>query len=234
MLRKSCLLFLVGAVGCLAGSPQTPAMQPSTNTPVTDPNADTPPLGIAPTTAGGTDNTFNHDLDNPDPFAVLQRIQDEGPPEIATRLHSCQKMKYATLGNVLSDFGVDLGSTGNPPTAGQLYSGGGQAMGMANYGARVAETIELTAAGATKLFDIFTQAAQEIIAAMPNSSRCMGINMFDASGHCTLAGVTCLQGAPATQEQVALCNQALSEGSSPQIGQSVAVATILAAAHTCE
>jgi len=135
---------------------------------------------------------------------------------------------------VLGSLGVNLGATGTPPTAGQLYKNGAQAMGGPNYAARVAETIELTAAAATKLFDIFSQGAQEIVTAMPTTARCMGTNMFDMAGHCTAAGIACLQGAPASQAQVDLCNQALTEGSSPQISQTIAVASILAAAHTCE
>ncbi|HZS42107.1 MAG TPA: hypothetical protein VFF06_35000 [Polyangia bacterium] len=235
MFRKLSLLFLVGVAGCLGGGP-APNPNPGPTQQQPDPNADTGPLlGIAPGgTSGGVDNTFNHDLDNPDPFAILDRIQQQGPPEISTRMHSCQKLKYATLGNVLKDLGVNLGAQSTPPSAGQLYAGGAQAMGGPNYGARVAETIELTAAGATKLFDIFSQAAQEIITAMPMTTRCMGTNMFDASNHCTAAGITCLQGAPASQAQLDLCNQALTEGSTPQISQTIAVASILAAAHTCE
>jgi hypothetical protein len=33
-------------------------------------------------TSGGSGNTFDHANDGSDPFAVLQRIQNEGPPEI--------------------------------------------------------------------------------------------------------------------------------------------------------
>src|SRR5205809_207108 len=62
-------------------------------------------LGLAGgsgSTAGGMGNTFDHNDDaNADPWAVLQRIQEQGPFEISTRMHSCQKMKYATVGNVL-------------------------------------------------------------------------------------------------------------------------------------
>ncbi len=226
------LSMMVAGAGCLNGQPMAPPQAPPTQTTSSD---NQPLLGLTPGgTSGGTNNTFNHDLDDPDPFAILQRIQEEGPPEVSTKMHSCQKLKYATLGNVLQDFGVDFTKTGTPPSAAQLYNGGAGAMGGPNYGARVAETIELTAAGATKLFDIFTQAAPEIIAAMPTSARCMGVNMFDAQNHCTLDGITCLTGAPAVQAQADLCNNAVLEASSPAIGQAIAVATILSAAHTCE
>ena len=51
---------------------------------------------------------------------------------------------------------------------------------------------------------------------------------------CTKEGIACLQGMPATQDQVDLCNIALTEGSTPAVGQAIAVASILAAANTCE
>lgn len=205
-----------------------------TGTPGPDPGS----LGLGPTggTAGGMGNTFNHDNNEIDPFAVLQRIQQEGPPAISTRMHSCQKMKYATVGNVLAQLGVSLG--GNGTSAGALYSGGAQALGAPNYQARVPEALALTTAGATKLFDIFVQAAPEIIKAMPTNPSCMvagaATNMFNADGSCTSAGVSCLQGAPATKAQVDLCNSVVGSASSATLGQTIAVATILAAAHTCE
>jgi hypothetical protein len=246
---KILALAFVGSLslgGCLGGTapsgPGNPApVDPSVggSTDNTSTGGDVSGLGLAPgSAAGDTGNTFDHPDNQVDPFAVLERIREEGPPEVSTKLHSCQKIKYATLGNMLRQLGVNMGATSTPPSAGQLYTGGGGAMGQANYGARVPESIELTTAGATKLFDIFTQAAKEIIAAMPNQAACkvggVSTQMFDANGKCTLAGITCLQGAPAVQAQVDLCNQAVSEASSVTIGQTVAVATILAAQHTCE
>jgi hypothetical protein len=237
-------VFAVSAAGCLGSAPtadptQNPAPVGNPSPSGSDPGSGG--LGLAPPssdTAGGTDNTFDHPSDQVDPFAVLARIQEQGPPEISTRMHSCQKLKYDTLGAVLVQLGVDLTKTGTPPSAGQLYNGGSQALGAPNYGARVPEAIENTTAGATKLFDIMVQAAPEIIAAMPNAKACqvagVATNMFDAQGKCTLAGISCLQGAPAQQAQVDLCNQALTEASTAQIGQTIAVASILAAAHTCE
>jgi hypothetical protein len=187
-------------------------------------------------TAGGMGNTFDHQNDQIDPFALLQRIQQEGPPEISSRMHSCQKMKYATVGNVLAQLGVNMSGTGK--SAGALFKGGAQALGAPNYAARVPEAIAVTTAGATKLFDIFVQAAPEIIKAMPTNASCMvagaATNMFNSDGTCSSAGVSCLLGAPATKAQVDLCSNVVGTASSATIGQAVAVATILAAAHTCE
>jgi hypothetical protein len=240
--------FAVTGAGCLGGAPSS---DPTANPAPVDPTAsssgntgstgDTGNLGIAPSsgdTSGGANNTFDHESDQIDPFEVLGRIQEQGPPEISTRLHSCEKVKYRTLGNLLTQLGVNLNATATPPSAGQLYKTGAQALGVANYGARVAEAIENTTAGATKLFDIFTRAATEVIAAMPNQAACKSAGaatqMFDAQGNCTLDGISCLQGAPASQAQVDLCNQALTQASTADIGKTIAVATILSAAHTCE
>lgn len=190
-------------------------------------------------TAGGDGSTFNHDGDGlgnqTDPFSVLQRYQNEGPPEISEKMHSCQKMRYATVGSVLTAFGVNMAATG-ATSAGLLYKNGSQAMGAPNFGARVPESIELTTAGATKLFDIFVQAAPEIITAFPNTAKKAGVAvaLFDANGQFTSDGVAFLQGAPATQAQLDLANNILGSASTPAIGQTLAVATLLAAAHTCE
>jgi hypothetical protein len=243
MLRKLNISMMIAAfalTGCVGGQPQGGGTGDGTGTGTGD-GTTTPggSLGLAggggSSTAGGMGNTFDHDNETSDPFAVLQRIQNEGPPEISTRMHSCEKMKYATVGTVLKGLGVNMAATG-ATSAAVLYKGGSQAMGAPNYGARVAESIELTTAGATKLFDIFVQAAPEIIAAMPNVAKKAGqpVSMFDAGGKCSADGIAFLQGAPATQAQIDLCNNIVGSASTAQIGQTLAVATLLAASHTCE
>ena len=243
MLRKLSTIiasaFLVA--GCLGQAPTEPNPDPVPTTGGPTTTCDT--LGIAPgTSSGNEDNTFDHLNENDvDPFAVLGRIQEQGPPEISTRMHSCQKLKYATLGTMLSQLGVNLNRTTTAPapqSAGQLYKAGAQALGAPNYGARVAEAVELTTSGATKLFDIFVQAAPEIITAMPTNVAAQvggaATNMFDAQNRCTLEGISFLQGSPANQAQKDLCDQVINQASSVTIGKTIAVATILSAAHTCE
>jgi hypothetical protein len=156
-------------------------------------------------------------------------------------MHSCSKIRYSSLGTLLTGIGVNLttnAAAGQPQTAGQLYRGGGPAMGAPNYGARIPEAIELTTAGATKLFDIFVQAAQQVITNLPNVQRCQvngqGVQMFDAQGKCNPDAITCIVGAKATQEQVDLCNSALNAASTPDLGKRIAVGSLLAAVHTCE
>src|SRR5436305_13851060 len=100
-MRKLTLISFALA-GCLGQAPQPdPTSNPA---PVSDSSssqasttAADDPLGVAPTTASADpSNTFNHESNQVDPFAVLARIQAEGPPEVSSRLHSCQKMKYVT------------------------------------------------------------------------------------------------------------------------------------------
>src|SRR5690348_8715640 len=97
---------------------------------------------------------------SPDPFAELERLQREGPPRYASRVHSCAKLRYLTLGNLLASRGVDLAATGEL-TAGNLYARGGPALGAASYATRARETIELGLSTTAKMFDLYVQAAPE-------------------------------------------------------------------------
>lgn len=226
------VIAAVSLAGCLGSAPSGTGA-----TPGGDHNGSTSDPAGNGDTSGGQNNTFDHLNDGIDPFTLLQRVQTEGAPEVSTKMHSCQKLKYATVGNVLKQLGVNVANT-NATSAGALYRGATQAMGAPNYGARVAEAIELTTAGATKLFDIFVEAGPEILAALPNQAACKlagaATAFLDAGGKCTSAGVACVQGAPATQAQLDLCNNIVSAASTPQIGQTLAVATLMAAAHSCE
>jgi hypothetical protein len=245
MLRKLNISVVIAAfslAGCLGGGSGS-GSGTGTGTGTGDGTGTSTPggsLGLSGgSTAGGEGNTFNHDQDGlgpeEDPFAVLQRIQQEGPPEISTRMHSCQKMKYATVGNVLTTFGVNMANT-TATSAGALYKGGSQAMGAPIYASRTAEAIELSTAGATKLFDIFVQAAPEVVTALPTKAMKGGaaIALYDSSGNVTSDAIAWLQGAPATQAQMDLYNSVKGSASTPAIGETLAVATLLAAAHTCE
>lgn len=199
-------------------------------------------------TVGGEDTTFDHqptlgeDESYRDPVDIAKQRAEEGSPEARARMHSCQKMQITSIRNILSDFGVDLGATGNPPTAGELVGDGGTALGAANYPARTGEDLVWTAAGAAKQFDIFVQAAPEIIAAMPNLAQCQdngaGVEVFtdeaDGTVKCNEAAVTCLIGRPATPDHLAICESLVASASDVNKGKNIAVATLLAAAHSCE
>ncbi len=135
---------------------------------------------------------------------------------------------------MLGDLGVDLQSM-TAGSAGDLYRNGGSALGMPVYANRVPEMTIPSTASLAKQFDIFTAAAPEILAGIGSSKRCPGVMLFDGTtNQFTQDGISCLIGKPARPEHLALANQILAESTTPQIGQQIAVATLLSAAHTSE
>jgi hypothetical protein len=208
-----------------------------------------PPGGM---TTGKDGNTFDHFNDpgasgQKDPFQILKERAEEGPPEVRSRLHSCTKIPYASLGDFLTSRGVNLNATssaGAVKTAGELYKGGTDAMGVARFDAREGEAYFHTTAGATKLFDIFVQAAPEIIANIQSVDACKingaGKPMFDATtGACVYESLSCIMGRPATDDDMTLCNLMLAQASKTDpkdltTKRNIAVAAFLSAAHTCE
>ena len=195
-----------------------------------DPNA--PPPG---STTGSENNTFDHDNDQISPWDLLQRIEVEGPPEFTAHMHSCPKVRYETLGNVLAALGVNITNT-TALTAGELYMDGYNALGGPNYPNRIRENIALTTSGASKEFDIFAAAAPEIMAAFTAGTiaGCPNAVMFNADGTCNASGIQCMIGTVPQTEHLDYCNLTIQNASSPTIGQPMAVAAILAAAYTCE
>ncbi|HTL31681.1 MAG TPA: hypothetical protein VL326_01075 [Kofleriaceae bacterium] len=172
-----------------------------------------------------------------DPYTSLEREQREGPPRYTSRLHSCAKMRVATLGNVLASRGVNLAAT-QELSAGRMYRTSAVALGAANYPARTRENIELGVATASKIFDIYVQAAPEIIAAIPVRPECarngQPAQLFDSSNHCVESGFSCLIGTRATPQHLAVCNETIKRANDPETGKQLAVALLAAAAHTCE
>jgi hypothetical protein len=245
---------------CPAGTGAMPGTTSTKSTTMT-----TPPAGDAGDDSGASDqtpggtmtssadgNTYDHFNDpgadgNVDPFAILALRAAEGPPEIRTRMHSCTKVAYASLGNFLASLGVDLTKTSTgtgPQTAGELYTQGGDAYGVAKFDAREAETYFHTTASATKLFDIFVQAAPEIIANIAKQPACMvngvGKPMFDpVTGKCVFESLSCIMGRPATANDLTLCGVLLAQATPGDaadltLKQNLTVAVFLSAANTCE
>jgi hypothetical protein len=197
-----------------------------------------PPHTAPPATSGDENTTFDHDNTAAvDPYELLDRLAQEGPPEVRARFHSCSKIRYGTIGRLLASRGVNLGDTAEF-AAGNLYTTSDQALGVANYGARIPETTELTTASAAKLFDIFVAAAPEIMANMPNRPECqiggVGAALFNADGQCMPDGITCLMGKPASIGHIDLCNSFVAAAATPDQGRVIATAAMAAAAHTCE
>jgi hypothetical protein len=172
-----------------------------------------------------------------DPWPQIERQEREGPPRYASRVHSCSKVRYRTLGNLLASRGVNLTNT-DPVSAGSIYTLNANGLGGPNYAQRERENVELGLATESKIFDIFVQAAPEIIANLPLRPECqkngVGAKLFDAANQCQLDGISCLMGLPATQTHVDLCNLTVQRADDIEHGKQLAVAVLAAAAHTWE
>ena len=184
-------------------------------------------------TAGGEDTTFDHENDGYSPWDLIDRLAKEGPPRYTSHVHSCAKVRYATLGNVLRSVGINPANATNL-SAGQLYTSGFNAMGGPNFANRIRENIGVTTSGSSRMFDVFAAGADEVITNMPNLARCGGASMFDANNQCRADGITCLIGQPATVAHLDFCNLTVTSASDVNVGKRIAVAAILAAAYTCE
>lgn len=207
-------LLVVGACDDGLSDDSTPAPNPGTGA------------------AGSTDNTFDHpNADQIDPFALANRLAEEGPPRYTSHVHSCAKVPISTLGHMLSSWGVNLGAAG-ATSAGKLYTTGNIALGDANFPNRIRQSIQLSTSGMSRQFDIFAAAAPEVTAAMPTAQRCSA-TMFNADNTCTLEGISCLLGVTATATHKSLCDLTVTSASSVANGKNLAVAVIMAAGNTC-
>ncbi len=203
-----------------------------------------------PETSTDPDNNFHHPMEatqpgQADPFEILKQRAAEGPPEVRTRLHSCSKLTYSMLGDFLTSRGVDLSvaGTGGVPSAGDLYKAGStkDALGVANFDARMGEAYYYTISSSTKMFDIFVQAAPQVIANIKNMPDCQvdgkGNEVFDPNtGNCDYYALSCIMGRPALDEDMTLCNLMVSQASPAELPNRriLTVAAFLAAAHTCQ
>ena len=191
------------------------------------------------TSGGSAATTFDHDDDSQiSPWDLLERLEQQGPPEYTAHVHGCAKVLYTSLGNILTGIGADMTGTSGT-SAGGLYTAGEAALGGPNYANRIRENIAITTSGMSREFDIFAAAAPSIITSFANSTvaRCPGAVLFNAGGPpttCNPQGISCLIGEPATGDHVAQCNLTIQNASSDTIGQQMAVAALLASAYTCE
>ncbi len=152
------------------------------------------------------------------------------------RLHSCTKITYAALGQMLTSRGIDMtsSSSGSP---GFIYQTGVTALGLPDYAARVPEMLLPTTATESKQMDIFVAAAQMLptTTAFGSTTACPGVMLIDmTTNQFTKDGISCLLGKPATDAHVTLANQILTEAPDTTTGAQLAIATLLEAAHTCE
>lgn len=205
-------------------------------------------------TAGGEDTTFNHNNDPgaADPAANAQppepaQVRYVGSPEVTSRLHGCGKMTVTSLGSLLATRGLTGGGTrpANTQSGIQLYgtlnaqtqtatasAQTAAALGAPNYNGRVGEAPFASTSAMAKMFDIFTMASYDAVGANWTAAACPGVKVVAADGKLTKEGIACLTGKPATDEYVAIANDAVAKN--PTDGAKIAIAALLAAAHTCQ
>jgi hypothetical protein len=223
MTRLTLLTILVASFGA--------ACTDDTTTP--DPTDGLPPEG---STAGSEKETYDHDNGSFDPWAVIDRLAKEGPARYSSRVHGCAKIRYRTVGNVLTSLGVNVADQ-TALSPGELWRDGYNAMGGPSFANRIRENLQVSTSGASRLFDIFASAAPAVITAVPTLARCnvggTPAVMFDGN-QCNPSGVACIIGQPATLAHLEFCKITIESASTPDIGKRIAVAAMLAAAYTCE
>lgn len=274
MLRVLGVAALVGSAGCLPTYDQAPpnnSVQDNSG-PGRAPMTSSEASPVRPLTP--EEQTAIWQLGG-DPGLLADRAYDEGPIEVASRQHSCSKIKYDSQGNLLMGRGINLGvtlpvsfstscvgPTGNMSLRTQstayVYCNDRLTLGLTNYTGRISEATSLNTAAATKIMDLFVTSASEIVPS-PSSGlmrltapACVisgqGAIMFNADNTCNEEGITCLQGYPATADQVALCSRVVSQAVATPAngaagtaavdqvtaGRRLAVATILAGSNVCE
>ena len=206
-------------------------------------------------TASGENNTYNHAHESvggengvTDVQARLVDDSNAGTPTDVAKMHGAQKISYAALAAMLTDFGVPVTAakattgkgggggttTTTPATAQSLYANGKNALGAPVFSSRSPEMLIPSTSALTKEFDIFVAAAPDILTKLGAASkRCPGVVLLNGT-QLTADGISCLIGKPATADYVTLANQLIADVGDPTKGPAVAVATLLAAAHISE
>ena len=227
------LVSLLGLIGC-----QT---QPSDQDPnqVMDPPPDTT---VPPTPTNGSGKSFDHDdiLGNiGNPFADGRQVL----PADGQRMHVCGKIQYATLGRILAARGITTGA-GVADSAGTLYTGGSNIMGVANYPARVAEADRNSTGGLTRMFDMLLAVAEELLPAaggdrIGTGTACPGTTLYNADNTCNADGFACLIGVPLSAVQLMECSNAVKRiamlsGNDMLRAKRMTIATIASSAYLCD
>jgi hypothetical protein len=142
---------------------------------------------------------------------------------VGETLHSCGKIRYNVLTNLLQARGINVtNATAN--SAGQLLTKAMGVWGVANFPARTPETIRDTTSSLVSLHDILIAAAEEwITTANPDgvfamdataAPACTGAKLFSTiagSGVCDKDGFACLMGATPIQRQLDVCNSMIND-----------------------
>jgi hypothetical protein len=187
--------------------------------------------GTAPSASAGTSSPTT----DPNAAAAAAAATAQGSPEVTSRQHGCGKMSIASIGQLLQSRGL-TGKGAVPKGAATgvgIFSAGDTpaALGAANYEGRTGEAPFASTSAISKMFDIYTMAAYDAVDPGWTASACPSVQLI-AGGQLTKDGLTCLMGKPATDEHVAIANDAIAKNATD--GAKIAIAAILSAAHTCQ
>ncbi|MBX3225720.1 MAG: hypothetical protein KIT84_30915 [Labilithrix sp.] len=219
---------LTGGAGTRA-----PNRTPSTQIPDT-------PEQTSKATAGSESSTFDHSNDPAGATAEFEptdpaQVRAVGSPEVTSRLHGCGKLSVASIGQLITSRGIGGGGQRpqNTQSGADIFRQGptAAALGAANYNGRVPEAPFASTSAISKMYDIFAMASYDVVADNWEAPACPGVKVLEA-GKFTKDGISCLIGKPATDEYVAIANDAIVK--SPNDGAKIAIAAMLSAAHTCQ
>lgn len=190
-------------------------------------------------TQGGEDSTFDHSNDpgGAAPGAEFQppepaQMKLVGSPEVTSRLHACGKLSNASIADIIQSRALSGGNPQGSQSAQQIFNASGPALGAANYPGRVPEAPFASTSAMAKMFDIYAMGSYAAVGANWAPPACPDTKVLGADGKFTIDGISCLIGKPATAEHVAIANDAIAKN--PTDGAKIAIAAMLAAAHTCQ
>lgn len=136
------------------------------------------------------------------------------PPAEGERLHSCGKLRYKTVGAILTSRGINIGNTA-ANSAGSLYQRAQSVWGTANFFGRIGESTRNSTSSVVGLQDILLAVAEELVTATNAdgawmSGACSGGKLFSGTS-CDRDGFACLLGATPSQRQLDLCNNMVAD-----------------------
>ena len=188
------------------------------------------------TASGSEEGTFDHVNDPggvsdgplPDPGQRALETAAAGGAVASARMHSCGKLSLRAMANLLKSRGASAPNQGLVTNAANAA-----ALGGANYSGRIPEAPFSSTSSMGKAFDIYTTVSTDVVKPDWAPAGCPGVKLLE-NGKFTKDGVSCLLGKPAKPEHMALADDLVSQADTPADGQRIAVAALLAAAHTCE
>lgn len=232
MKRTILALISLAALGLAACDGTSDALTNGERVSPRDPNA----------TAGSEDSTYDHSNDpgGAAPGAVFEpadpaQVRAVGSPEVTSRLHACGKLSVDSIGHIIASRGLTGGgSRPNGALSGKAIfdrPDSAAALGAANYNGRVPEAPFASTSAISKMFDIFSMAAYDVVDDGWSAPACPDVKVIE-DGKFTRDGISCLIGKPATDAHVAIANDAIAKN--PEDGAKIAIAALLSAAHTCQ